>query len=167
MVGSSIKRLRSDRRLTQEDLARLLGVSRQAICMWEADKRELKVSMLKRLAKVFDVSVNEVVKPQVNNMVGKEENMATKCAKKKVDFEISAPDARKVQITGDFTSWNEKGITMKKNKTGLWKTSMSLKPGRYEYKFIVDGQWWTDPANSSIVGNSFGTTNSVVEIISR
>ena len=94
--------------------------------------------------------------------------MPTKSAKKKrIDFELSAPEAKQVFITGDFSSWDGKGIAMKRNRTGLWKTSLNLKPGRYEYKFIVDGQWWTDPTNTNTVGNSFGSANSVVDIITK
>jgi hypothetical protein len=41
---------------------------------------------------------------------------------------------------------------------------MSLKPGRYEYKFFVDGSWVNDPKSPAAVYNSFGTQNSVVEV---
>ncbi|MBN3038574.1 MAG: helix-turn-helix domain-containing protein [Candidatus Omnitrophica bacterium] len=165
MVGKRLRELRSTVNLTQEDLARLLGVSRQAICMWEANKRELRASMLDRIAKVFNVTVDELIQPPAIKAARKEATMATKgTKKKKVDFQLSAPEAKKVYITGDFNSWSEKGITMKKSKTGTWKTSVNLKPGRYEYKFIVDGQWWNDPTNDNTVNNSFGSTNSVVEL---
>lgn len=167
MVGESIKRLRSEKKLTQEDLARLLGVSRQAICMWEANKRELRASMLKKIGKVFEVSVDEIIKTGRNFIVGKEKTMATKSTKKKVNFQLSAPEAKKVKVTGDFTSWNEKGFLLKKGRAGTWKTSLTLKPGRYEYKFIVDGQWWTDPSNVNLVDNNFGTINSVLEVAAK
>ena len=91
--------------------------------------------------------------------------MVRKNKQKKIDFKLTAPQANKVMLTGDFTSWEEKGISMKKNKNGLWKTSLNLAPGRHEYKFIVDGQWWLDPDNDDICFNSFGTQNSVKEII--
>jgi 1,4-alpha-glucan branching enzyme len=84
-------------------------------------------------------------------------------ADKKVvaNFDLMAPNAKEVLVTGDFTSWSSTGITMKKGANGQWKTSINLKPGKYEYKFIVDGQWWNDPNNKATVGNSFGSLNSV------
>jgi 1,4-alpha-glucan branching enzyme len=76
-------------------------------------------------------------------------------------FELMAPNAKEVVVTGDFTSWSATGIAMKKGANGLWKTSVNLKTGKYEYKFVVDGQWWNDPNNATTVGNSFGSLNSL------
>jgi 1,4-alpha-glucan branching enzyme len=76
-------------------------------------------------------------------------------------FELMAPNAKEVVVTGDFTSWSATGIAMKKGGNGLWKTTVNLKPGKYEYKFVVDGQWWNDPNNATTVGNSFGSLNSL------
>jgi 1,4-alpha-glucan branching enzyme len=84
--------------------------------------------------------------------------------KKKVTFELTAPDAKRVRLTGDFNSWNDKGITMRRNKTGVWKTGVELTSGDYQYKFIVDDQWWTDPNNEWKVTNSFGDQNSVIKV---
>jgi hypothetical protein len=39
-----------------------------------------------------------------------------------------------------------------------------LGPGRYQYKFLVDGEWIVDPAASQNVANAFGTLNSVLEV---
>ena len=165
MVGSGIKMLRENRRFTQKDLAKLLGVSRQAVCMWEADKRELKVAVLNRIAKFFGVTVDDIIKLQ--NEVKKEFAAGKKINRqqKKVQFSFVAPQAKHVAVTGDFVSWDKTGIPMKKNKEGLWKAAVDLKPGRYEYKFIVDGQWQADPANHGTVKNPFGSINSVKEIV--
>jgi len=35
-------------------------------------------------------------------------------------------------------------------------------PGRYEYKFLVDGEWHRDPVNQEVCDNDFGTLNSVI-----
>ena len=74
------------------------------------------------------------------------------------------PEAQEVALAGDFNSWDEKGIAMRKDKKGLWKTSVKLEEGRYEYKFIVDSAWWTDPNNDNKATNSFGDLNSVKEV---
>lgn len=83
--------------------------------------------------------------------------------KKKIYFELAAPAAKKVALTGDFKAWDVNGIPMKKDKRGLWSVDVELAPGRYEYKFIVDQQWWTDPANKQTVTTPSGTINSVKE----
>jgi hypothetical protein len=39
-----------------------------------------------------------------------------------------------------------------------------LKPGKYEYKYVVDGQWQKDPFNNLFTKNTYGTENSIIEI---
>ncbi|MDP1854098.1 MAG: helix-turn-helix domain-containing protein [Candidatus Omnitrophota bacterium] len=167
MFGESIKRLRERKKFTQDDLAGRLGVSRQAICMWELDKRGLTAKMLTKIANVFEVSVDEVVKLQHFTVTGKGEGMITatkRVREKDVEFQLNAPQAKSVVLTGSFNSWLQNGIKMLKGKNGAWKANVNLKPGRYEYKFIVDGQWWTDPSNKNTTSNSYGSHNSLKEI---
>ena len=52
-------------------------------------------------------------------------------------------------------------------EAGKWEKQITLPPGRYEYKFIVDGMWIADPAGAQEVLNAFGSTNSVVEVARR
>lgn len=170
MVGIGIKKLREKNNLTQTDLAQRLGVSRQAISMWEADKRELKASMVKKIAQVFRVSVDEILKKHAflrkeKEMPKKIINKRIKIKARKTQFQLKAPEASNVVLTGDFNSWDQQGLTMKKTKDGVWKVGMILEPGKYEYRFIVDGQWWTDPGNGNITSNSFGSLNSVKEVL--
>jgi 1,4-alpha-glucan branching enzyme len=79
-------------------------------------------------------------------------------------FTLAAPEgAKEVGIAGDFTSW--KPLAMKKQaKTGRYAVSISLQPGVYEYRFLVDGQWVTDPDHNHWAPNPFGTFNSVAQI---
>ena len=83
---------------------------------------------------------------------------------KTAEFKLYAPQARKVSIAGTFNNWDTKALSAKKDSKGNWMIKVNLKPGRYEYKFVVDGSWINDPKCSSNVSNSFGSQNSVVEI---
>ena len=85
----------------------------------------------------------------------------TKVLTKKVQFELPAQDAQVVHLAGDFNNWDASANPMKKDKKGIWKTSLSLKPGRYEYRFLVDGSWENDPACCDCVPNEFGSQNCV------
>ena len=87
-----------------------------------------------------------------------------KTAAKKVTFKISAPDAKDVRLAGDFNSWDASNFSLKKSKGGVWKRDLTLKSGRYEYKYLVDGQWQKDPLNNLFTVNTFGTENSVIEL---
>lgn len=72
-------------------------------------------------------------------------------------------NAKKVIVTGSFNKWNEKLFSMKKNKDG-WELTLQIKPGTYEYRFIVDGRWMEDPNNIHKKRNEYNEFNSVLDI---
>ncbi|MEO8429436.1 MAG: isoamylase early set domain-containing protein [Verrucomicrobiota bacterium] len=82
--------------------------------------------------------------------------------KKKIEtFSYLAPEARSVMLTGDFTDWEQNPVPLKKQKSGTWKTTVSLEPGTHEYRFLVDGEWSDDPGCLMRVKNPFGAENCV------
>ena len=95
---------------------------------------------------------------------------AKKCAakepaKKAVTFTVHAEKGKAVYLAGSFNQWNPTGKKMldKKNE-GVYTASIKLAPGRYEYKFVIDGTWCADPENLDFVRNEHGTLNSVVVV---
>ncbi len=72
-------------------------------------------------------------------------------------------DAENVIVTGSFNNWSHESYRMIKGE-GVWTFSIFLKPGKYTYKFIVDGNWMIDPANELWEGNEYDTGNSVLWI---
>ncbi|HNX43115.1 MAG TPA: glycogen-binding domain-containing protein [Bacteroidales bacterium] len=70
-------------------------------------------------------------------------------------------DAQNVIVTGSFNGWQTDNYQMTK-QDGYWTFSTYLKPGKYTYKFIVDGTWLLDPDNDAWEENSQGTGNSVL-----
>ncbi len=81
-----------------------------------------------------------------------------------IEFQLQAPAAKAVFLAGDFNGWLIDKDKMAKDNNGVWKTKVKLTHGKYEYQFVVDGSWWTDPENPDTTWNSFGTQNSVKEI---
>jgi len=73
------------------------------------------------------------------------------------------PDAKKVTLAGTFNGWDENNFVMTK-KDGRWTFPIYLKPGKYTYKFKVDGKWILDPGNELWENNEYGTGNSVLWI---
>lgn len=90
-------------------------------------------------------------------------SIKTKTKRRRVNFSFEAPDANKVVLGGDFNNWNIRAHPMK-YEGGVWKKVLMLEPGRYEYKFLVDGQWRNDPNNDQTCANCFGTHNNVLVI---
>ena len=84
---------------------------------------------------------------------------------REVQFEFAAPDAKEVNLVGSFNNWDISETPMKKDKIGVWKRSLSLEAGIYEYRFFVDGNWEDDPSCSSCVPNEFRTKNCVRSVV--
>ena len=83
---------------------------------------------------------------------------------KSIEFRLRSPQAKSAFVAGSFNSWDLKRTPMRKEGDGEWKATVNLPPGRYEYRFIVDDQWISDPAAKESVHNTFGSTNSVVTV---
>jgi len=81
--------------------------------------------------------------------------------KSKTEFSLSAPQAQSVSIAGDFNQWNLSSHLLKMDDKGIWRISLALNPGQYEYRFFVDGEWQNDPNCFSSVENLFGPSNSL------
>jgi 1,4-alpha-glucan branching enzyme len=84
-----------------------------------------------------------------------------------ITFEYFDPSATTVALAGDFNEWDQKGRPLKRDAGGLWKVALRLAPGRYEYKFVVNGERWEeDPLNLHRVRNQHGTFNSIRTVAS-
>jgi hypothetical protein len=81
-----------------------------------------------------------------------------------IEFKLRNPHAKSAFVAGSFNSWDLKRTPMQKEDDGEWKATVSLPPGRYEYRFVVDGHWISDPKAKESVHNSFGSTNSVITV---
>ena len=80
-----------------------------------------------------------------------------------VRFTIDAPDAVIVQLAGDFNDWTPEGTEMEPAGR-IWVKTMSLPPGRYRYRFVVDGRWQNDPLNPAVEPSAFGGNDSLLEV---
>jgi len=78
------------------------------------------------------------------------------------EFELLGfKNAKSVILAGTFNDWNEAELRMDKTSAG-WKISYALSPGNYEYKFIVDGEWITDPDNPYFIYHGDYTNSFIV-----
>jgi 1,4-alpha-glucan branching enzyme len=84
-----------------------------------------------------------------------------------VHFELINSDAQKVSVAGTFNSWKPEAGRMLKQESGRWVTDLTLKPGTYEYRFVVDGRWEADPKADHAVMNPFGERNSLLTVSSN
>jgi 1,4-alpha-glucan branching enzyme len=91
--------------------------------------------------------------------------MIIKQGKSNVTFVFTPTSGtRKVSVVGSFNGWDPAKGEMKRQQDGTFRRKEKLQPGRYEYKFLVDGQWLVDPEAEGRVQNAYGTENSMLAI---
>jgi 1,4-alpha-glucan branching enzyme len=84
-----------------------------------------------------------------------------------VRFEFTSAAAGKVCLAGSFNDWSVETTTMDRLGNGQWVKCLPLRPGRYEYRFVLDGKWGDDPQASGFVPNPHGGVNAVVRVALR
>ena len=85
--------------------------------------------------------------------------------KKRVRLEFTASPKSEVFVAGSFNDWNPVQTKLKdKTGSGTYRAALLLPHGRYEYKFVVNGKWVTDPQNQNTTLNGYGEKNSVVNV---
>ena len=83
-----------------------------------------------------------------------------------IDFAVAAPDAKAVCVVGEFNDWSVETHPLQQQDYGTWRITLQLPPGRYQYKFVIDGNKWEDDAdNPHRMTNEFGTSNSILEVV--
>ena len=91
-----------------------------------------------------------------------EEVKSDPSSKNKIKFKYYNPKAKEVKLTGDFNSWRLR--SMAKGKDGIWAVAVDLAPGRYAYKYVVDGQYIKDNKNPKSEPDGYGGERSVLEV---
>lgn len=71
-----------------------------------------------------------------------------------IEFTYEDPYAGTVALAGEFNDWSMNAAPMTMDEEGVWRVVVDLKPGAYEYKFVVNGsEWIADPDNPVVVGD--------------
>jgi chromosome partitioning protein len=92
-------------------------------------------------------------------------SMGPRPSKNGVLFSYRAPDVQSLKLVGDFNNWTpDESSDLNKDDEGVWKKVVALPPGRYHYKYIVDGEWKEDLHNPNYIINEFGGVDSVVDV---
>lgn len=82
-----------------------------------------------------------------------------------VVLKLHAPGAASVHAVGDFNAWSREATPLVPAAGGEWIARVSLKPGLYQYTFLVDGETFVvDPQAIEKVDDGFGNVNAVLKL---
>jgi 1,4-alpha-glucan branching enzyme len=88
-----------------------------------------------------------------------------KTGRRRVKFQVRAPQDAKVFLAGSFNDWNGKKKKLIYNKAEmLFKGTALLEKGIHQYKFVINEEWCVDPECPDWERNEFGSLNSVVYV---
>ncbi len=85
--GEKLQRLRKDQRMSQEELASKIAVSRQAVSKWELNETMPDIDNIIQLSKIFGISIDYLLNDEINIV---EEIPIVKEAKKKLKKEYNS-----------------------------------------------------------------------------
>jgi len=81
-----------------------------------------------------------------------------------IRFGYFQPDANEVFLVGSFNGWNPRATPYKRDSLGDWSVELSLPPGEYHYRLMVDGQWRDDPMAQQTAMNPYGGFDAVIVV---
>jgi 1,4-alpha-glucan branching enzyme len=71
---------------------------------------------------------------------------------------------RDIFLVGDFNQWNERSHPLRRIKDRSYELELEIPPGKYRFKYLVDGVWWNDPDAEEYAPNPWGSEDSVIRI---
>lgn len=78
-----------------------------------------------------------------------------------------AHDSQRVFIAGDFNHWTPQETPMRFSESiRAYEAWLTLAPGRYRYRLVVDGEWIIDPANPRTEASDSGQLHSLLSVAS-
>ena len=131
-----------------KELSKLNTSGEKGHSIWDIDFEDTEVRTTKLTA---TYGVNKVKREAIKQIEGG------------LLFEFrSGKKAQKVVLSGNFNDWTTSTTNAKYNQfLEIWSTGVELKPGKYWYKYIVDGKWTLDPDNYLKEFDAEGNENNV------
>lgn len=102
--------------------------------------------------------------PQARPAESKPQLGQSQAVRRTVRFEVDIPKARNISVAGTFNDWDPADTPLVFIGGTKWFKDLLLAPGRYEYRFVVDGKWVDPPHAKAYVPNPHGGRNAVVEV---
>ena len=80
----------------------------------------------------------------------------------RVEFRFYRPQATRASVAGTFNGWRQEANPMRKGPDGWWHATLAFEPGVYQFRYVADGQWYTDFAAQGVEHGKFGLNSLLV-----
>ena len=88
--------------------------------------------------------------------------MTTVLSTGQVEFRFFRRGVRHVFVAGTFTNWQAASVPMKPMGDGWWRARLSLPDGIHQFRYVADGQWFTDYAAQGVEHSKWGLNSLLV-----
>lgn len=89
--------------------------------------------------------------------------MTRECGGSTVEFRFYRSGVSQVYLVGSFDGWNLSNHPMEMESDGEWVIHLDLPPGSHQFRYLADGQWFTDFAAFGVEPGPYGW-NSVIHV---
>jgi len=139
LIAKHLSYLRKKQGLTQEKLAEEIGVSRQAVSHWECGASMPDVSMLLNLSKLYEMTINEILEPNI--IIGKLESFEQLQRLSKEDAVILYESvSSETLVKGYIATSPTNAKWMEENITDIDFSAERIKLGRVSVQEVLDAQ---------------------------
>ena len=76
-------------------------------------------------------------------------------------FSFFRSAAREVSLAGDFNQWANQ-LPLQRDANGWWTLRLALEPGEYAFRYVADGEWYTDFASNGVEATEHGWNSLLV-----
>jgi chromosome partitioning protein len=144
-------------------------VIRQNVKLREAASRGRPINVVARSANgAHDYAALAIEVAAIGPETTVEARPEPRAAAREVVVQFRDRRASDVRIAGDFNGWvPDKGVRSlieAEGETRVWTKILQLAPGRYQYRYVVDGEWREDPDNPEAVPSNVGGRNSILVV---
>lgn len=149
--ADNLKRVRKSKNISQEELADLVGVSRQSVSKWETSEAYPEMNNILELCKIFHCNIGELVNDNTVDLDSLDEETKMSVVKLKKEKQKQMKGISKVlSLVGKITSIVLRVVF------GFLILGMVLLPFGFKYLDIKDGHLTTKDKNIQLIekGNS-------------
>jgi 1,4-alpha-glucan branching enzyme len=80
-----------------------------------------------------------------------------------VEFRFFRRDVSAVSIVGTFNRWESGATPMEQLEDGWWQATLALNDGLHQFRYVADGEWFTDFAAHGVEHSKWGM-NSLINV---